>query len=265
MNNYREDPELLNLLLDASAEDIAILIDIVTDSGKGRVSLANQELVLLVEARDNPSDKARLVLAAELQQFGGNSLVSLFRGGKGVPYHEIACDVASHVNANYNDKQEIAQIENAILLKIVEKSLDKMSDEEKTAFFKEFGVNYEGVGPLAMAGLIATIKGSGFAFYKMTAIVAQATAKALLGRGLSFAATGGLMRGVSVLAGPIGWAITGIWTAFDLASPAYRVTVPCVIQLAYMRQKKLLAECPACGAGISANTKFCSECGHKRD
>ncbi|MYZ51250.1 hypothetical protein F5985_03625 [Malikia spinosa] len=61
--------------------------------------------------------------------------------------------------------------------------------------------------------------------------------KALIGRGLSFAATGTLMRAASVLTGPIGWAITGIWTAVDLAGAAYRVTIPAVIQVAFLRQK----------------------------
>lgn len=263
MSNYRDDPDLLHLLTEASVEDLAILIDIVTDSGKGRVSLNSDSLVKLVEERDAPSPEARMLLAAEIQQFGGNSLASLFRGGKGVPYHEIACDVASHVDASHNDRQETAQIENAILLKIVEKSLDRMSEAEKKEFFSQFDISYQGVGPVAMAALMATVRASGFAFYKMSVIVAQATAKALLGRGLTFAATGSLMRGLSVVTGPIGWAITTIWTVFDLASPAYRVTVPCVIQLAYMRQKMLVSGCPGCSEPVAKGSKFCAACGHK--
>ena len=59
--------------------------------------------------------------------------------------------------------------------------------------------------------------------------------KALIGRGLSFAANGTLMRTMSILAGPVGWAITGIWTAIDIGSTAYRVTIPAVIQVAFLR------------------------------
>lgn len=263
MSNFREDPDLLNLLNKASPEDLAILIDIVTDSGKGRVSVSNDVLVRLVEQRDATTLDTRVALAAEIQQFGGNSLASIFRGGKGVPYHEIVCDVASHVSANYNDKQDTAQIEAAVLLKIVEKSLDKMSEAEKKELFEQFGITNQGIGPAAMTALITAVRASGFAAYKMTAIIAQATAKALLGRGLTFAASGGVMRGLSVLTGPIGWAITGIWTAFDLASPAYRVTVPCVIQLAYMRQKMNVTGCPGCGEPVLKGSKFCVGCGHK--
>jgi len=33
--------------------------------------------------------------------------------------------------------------------------------------------------------------------------------------------------------------ITGLWTAFDIVGPAYRVTIPTVIQVAVVRQKYL--------------------------
>ncbi len=263
MQNYREDSELMSVLEHASNEDIGLLIDVITDNGKGRMSLDDEVMASLINVKNLVPYPLKQTIAEEIQKFGGNSLVSVFRGGKGVLYKEIVCDVASHVGANFNEKQDVAQIESSILLKIVEKSLDKMSEEEKKDFFDQFGVRYEGVGPVAMAALIGVIRVSGFAFYKMATIVAQATAKALLGKGLTFVATGGLMRGISVFAGPVGWAITGIWTAFDLASPAYRITVPCVIQLAYMRQKALIQECPKCGAVVAKDMKFCSECGQR--
>ncbi|HNE26607.1 MAG TPA: ubiquinol-cytochrome C chaperone family protein, partial [Pseudomonadales bacterium] len=44
---------------------------------------------------------------------------------------------------------------------------------------------------------------------------------------------------LKVLSGPIGWAITGIWTAIDIASPAFRVTIPAVIQIAALRQQSM--------------------------
>jgi len=71
------------------------------------------------------------------------------------------------------------------------------------------------------------------------------------------------MRSVGTLAGPLGWAVTAIWTVFDLASPAYRVTVPSVIQIAYMRHKatELNQICSQCHAPLAAGAKFCSDCG----
>ena len=72
------------------------------------------------------------------------------------------------------------------------------------------------------------------------------------------------MRALSVALGPIGWAITGLWTLADLSAPAYRVTVPCVLQVAYIRQKLIMqathVTC-ACGTAIPHTVKFCPECG----
>lgn len=45
------------------------------------------------------------------------------------------------------------------------------------------------------------------------------------------------LRGYSTFMGPIGWVLTALWTIVDIAGPAYRVTVPAVIQIAYIRQR----------------------------
>ena len=39
-------------------------------------------------------------------------------------------------------------------------------------------------------------------------------------------------------AGPVGWILTGVWTAFDFASQAYRVTIPSCIYIAALRKMK---------------------------
>ena len=42
---------------------------------------------------------------------------------------------------------------------------------------------------------------------------------------------------MSLLTGPVGWVITGAWTLIDIAGPAFRVTLPAVIQIAVLRKK----------------------------
>src|SRR5690606_11658000 len=146
----------------------------------------------------------------ELRSFGGNSLLNIFRSGNGVPYKEILCDVANHLKVNYNKSNDCAQIEMEVLLKVLEKSLDKMSPEERDDLVNSLGGTITGKGPLMMASLQAAIRTSGFAAYKLAAIIAQAVAKTILGRGLTFTATAPLMRGISTFAGPVGWAVTGL-------------------------------------------------------
>ena len=264
MTSLISDPNLAIVLSTADVDDLSVLIDHITDKGEGRISLSSETCKTLTEAKSAGRINAvtRALIAEELKRFGGNSLFNLMRGGAGVPYKEILCDVASHVKAKHNPKSECIEIEIAILEAVLEQSLGKMSEEEKEKLFAEFGSTYKpGSGPVLMAALQTAIKASGFGPYKLAAVVANAVAKAILGRGLAFGATAGLMRSISVFTGPIGWTITAIWTIFDLGSPAYRVTVPCVIQIAYMRQKAAYRTCPTCGASAEVGKNFCGECG----
>ncbi len=50
-----------------------------------------------------------------------------------------------------------------------------------------------------------------------------------------------LKKTLGILAGPIGWVITGALVSVNLAWPAYRVTVPACVLVATLR-KKLKAE-----------------------
>lgn len=258
------DPDLSEVLMSASADDVRLLIDVITDSGKGRISLSSSVCGQLVAAtKGQITDFDRGLVAEELTRFGGNSLMNLFRGGSGVPYKEMLTDVAGHVGVPKLNTASCAGMEMAIITKVIEQSLSRMSEEDKATFFESVGAIYRpGAGPAALAALIASLSASGVASYSLAAMVASATMSSLVGRGIVFASGTTLGRGLAVLTGPVGWAITGIWTAFDLASPAYRVTVPCVIQIGYMRQKMLLKPtCHSCHSAHAADSKFCGNCG----
>lgn len=259
------DPDLADVLMSASADDIGLLIDVITDSGKGRISLSSSVCRQLKAAMDKGVDEAaRALLAEELTRFGGNSLANLFRGGSGVPYRELLADVVSHVGAEHNTGASCAEMEMAIIAKVFAQSVAQMKEEDRSTLFNSLeGQSYlPGVGPLTLASLLASLGSSGLASFNMATLVASATMSNLVGRGVMLAGSTTLGRGLAVLAGPLGWAITGIWTAFDLASPAYRVTVPCVIQIGHMRQKMLLkSTCPGCHVVVTADSNFCGKCG----
>lgn len=260
-----DDPDLENVLLSATNDDIGLLIDVITDNGSGRVSVSNTVTRQLNAAKANGADEVvRALIAEELARFGGNSMMNLVRGGRGVRYLEIASDVVSHTGAAKKSDTGCAAMEMAVIGKILEQSLSRMTEEDRVILFQSMGATYRpGIGPSALAALIGTLGASGIASYSLATLVASATMSSLVGRGVILAAgSNALGRGLAVLAGPLGWAITGIWTAFDLASPAYRVTVPCVIQIGYMRQKMLLASaCPKCHTPLIPGSNFCSTCG----
>jgi uncharacterized protein YaaW (UPF0174 family) len=256
------DPDLSDLLMEAEIDDLGVLVDHITDKGEGRISLASATCDRLAAAKKTgmipPVERA--LIAEELCRFGGNSLMNLFRKGGGVSYHEITCDVASHLKAKYSPNADVAAIELAILEKLAEQSLEKMTEQEKEAFFNQFGMRYAvGSGAGASAGLLAGIIASQTASYELSAIIANGVAKALLGRGL--AAGLGTMSGAAMVA-PVALVLTVLWGLYGLTSPAYRVTVPCVIHLAYMRRKRVQsAACRQCGVVPAAGARFCSGCG----
>ncbi|MEQ1977013.1 ubiquinol-cytochrome C chaperone family protein [Xenorhabdus sp. SGI240] len=176
-------------------------------------------------------------IAAEIQCFGANTFATIFRGGKGVLYKEVLVDVCGKLKVNFNKNSDVKNIENCLLMKILSDALESMSPEEIKALGGELGIkNTSGLTSQTLSAAFQTIfRAGGFKSYQLTLIIVNQVMKALIGRGLSLAANASLMRVMSVLTGPIGWAITGIWTAVDIGSAAYRVTIPAVIQVAFLR------------------------------
>jgi uncharacterized protein YaaW (UPF0174 family) len=266
MSKYiTSDLDLIGVLQAAEETDLAIISDYITDSGKGRISLDSSVCAQLEASKRSGSLKQHTdILAQEIQEFGGNTIMNFFRG-KGVPYSEIVEDVAQHFKIKFEEGESTERLETKILFAVAIKAMEKMSPDEQRDFASNIsGGRVLGVGPGVIATLQAAVLAGGFGAYMLAATVANATAKQLLGRGLTLAANGALMRGIGAFAGPIGWAVTVIWALFDLASPAYRVTVPCVLQIAYLRQKSKEAKQPACatcGTALLPQQKFCPECG----
>lgn len=139
-------------------------------------------------------------------------------------------------------------------MKILQDSLEKMSPEEIKALANELGLdNKNFTTPQAMTAIfMAVFKAGGFKSYQLTLIIVNAVMRALLGRGLTFTGNAALTKGAAILTGPIGWAITGIWTAVDIAGTAYRVTIPAVIEIAYLRKLAQNREAIA----LAENIKF---------
>lgn len=239
---YRHDPDL-EFLNNISSSDLDGFVSTLTHDKDGTVRFT-ETLTASTEYKRYYPNHAKYweLAAAELQGFGANTLITLFRGGKGVLYKEILCDVCDKLKVNYKKGAATTLIEQHLIMKIVEDAVEKMTDDEVRQMAEEAGVvNFASLSKdAALAAFLAVFRAGGFKSYQILVIVVNATLKALIGRGLSFAAAGGMMRTASILTGPVGWVITGLWTAFDIASPAYRVTIPAVIQIAALRQKSLI-------------------------
>lgn len=232
---YKFDKDL-EFLRELKSSDLNELVDILKGKeGDKRATESLSSNDLFKRFYPDHQEYIELILG-ELQLFGGNSFVNMFRGG-GVLYKEILCDVCDKLKVNYNKSQNTQTIEQGLFMKILSDSLDKMSEDDLRNISSELGLKTTSFTSQAVMGALQiAIKQSGFMAYKIALIVANAIAKAILGRGLVLATNVGIVRTVSIFAGPIGWLITGIWTAADIAGPAYRVTIPAVIQVAFLRQ-----------------------------
>ncbi|MFT3859143.1 MAG: ubiquinol-cytochrome C chaperone family protein [Aquabacterium sp.] len=255
------DQALLALLASASAEDLGLLVSYLTSAGHGHGhrTEACRTLLHARAAGVYPPPVLRTLLA-ELQRHGDHNILKLLRKAERPSYLDIVRDVARHFKVEHAEDDEVETLESRILEQLMAQAWEKMSDAERADFIAGLGES-AGARPIALSGAIAAIQIGGFAAYRIALFTAHALARRTTGRGLSMATHDTLERTVRALAGPVDWAVTAVWTAFGLANPAYRVTVPCVVQIAYMRRKRSLNICPACEAPNDAAARTCQRCG----
>ncbi|MDE0450453.1 MAG: hypothetical protein OXI90_01630 [Gammaproteobacteria bacterium] len=225
----------------ATADDLQDLVEYVTKPVTGRLDQTDQ----YKEHSPDHTKYAKEILE-EIKAFGANTIVNFFRGG-GPRYREVVADVADKIGVPDVGEagHSVADLERRILEKILKDAMDSTEGKDRAEIeqaLKDAGVGAKDLSVLLSGGSAASViaaRLSGFALYRVSLIVANAVAKHVLGRGLSLAANAALTRSIAVAVGPIGWVFTGLWTVLDLAGPAYRVTIPCVIHVAMLRQKYL--------------------------
>lgn len=244
---YREDSDL-EFLGQMKSDDLSDLVYCLTHDKDGSPRVT-EELTMNEQYKSYYPDHHQYwkEIAAEIQCFGANSFVTIFRGGKGVLYKEVLTDVCDKLKVNYNENSTVEKIENNMLMKIIADSLEKMSPEELRDLADSVGMkNTNGITAEVLMGTFqAAFVAGGFMSYQITLIVVNAVVRLLIGRGISVAGNAALTRVMAAFAGPIGWVLTGLWTAIDIAGPAYRVTIPAVIQVAALRKKYLVGDAAA--------------------
>lgn len=228
----------LQFLQAASNENLKILVDYLTLDKDGKCRFTEELTGSELYHNCYPDSLHNMVnaIVRELQKFGGNTFMNAIRGG-GVTYREILIDVCKHMKVNFNKNVEIEFIEDSLLRKCAEDAIEKMEPEDLKELIQSLDIKTTSYSKQAMVAALQTaIRLGGFTPYKIAVIVANSVCRALLGRGLTFAGNMMLTRYISIFAGPIGWMLTAAWTAIDIAGPAYRVTIPCCIHIAFMRK-----------------------------
>ena len=230
--------ESLDFLYRASNDDLRLLCDIVVKDKHGNFRMTEELSATQTFKRNYLNNIKEMLpeLVDEFRRFGGNSFANFFRGN-GPEYSEILRDVARRNKVSFNKHNSDEQIEQYLLQKLFDDSINGASNDELKEMMKELGyptTNF--TRQAAIATLMTAWKAGGFQSYILLVSVVNAVMKFLIGRGLSLAANAAMTRMASIMLGPVGWVLTALWTLLDIAGPAYRVTVPAVIQLSYIRQ-----------------------------
>lgn len=220
----------LEVLKASSNKELQPIVDIILDACTNHL-VVNDEY-----KKYQPNHQMYTnVIYNEIRKFGGNTFANLFRG-KGVPYKEVVQDVAKSLKVA-TSSSDLIELERQILAKVLESAFEKLSQKEREELLSELDTKYLDT---EMLSNLSNLKGPALtAILTKSPFLMQQIIKLLVRFGAKTAAkTAGRFvggRALSILAGPVGWVIGGAWTAFDIASPATRVTIPCVVHIAALR------------------------------
>ena len=156
--------------------------------------------------------------------------------GHGVGYKEILKDVCKQMKVNMPNDASVNIMELALITKISEQAVEQMSPKELEEFAKEIDSNTTDFTKQAvLIDVRFAIKKSGFVAYKILTKLIFLIGKHILGKTVPFVVYQTSTKYLSVLAGPVGIALATVWTAVDLAGPAYRITISATIYIASLR------------------------------
>lgn len=229
----------LQFLGNCSSEDLDPLFQIIVKKRNGEFRLTQKLTKNPSYQLYSPDHKQYWQeIAAELQLYGANTLASIFRYGKGVHYRKILNRVCKKIKLKVDENSSVQEIEKQLLIKILTDSVKKMNETEIAEIIQNLDLQTTDFTKQGLLLALQTaVKVGGFTPYQLAVIVTNSVFKSIFGRGLSLVANASLTRAIGILSGPIGWTITGVWTIYGLAGPAYRVIIPAVIMVSYLRIK----------------------------
>lgn len=230
MAKYRNDKDLAFLQY-MSNEQLGVLVRYLTidKDGEKRYSEGLTSNSEFKQANGNYK-KVWSLIAGEIQLYGGDSIVNLFRG-TGVLYREILIDVCKKMNIEdiSFDIDDTEIIEHKMLMHLFLKAWDEMSEEDRDEIKRNLNIDSSFSG----ADILHLIADGGIISYQISIIIATIVAR-IMGAAIPTFVTS---RVATLALGPIGIALATLMTVPLISGAAYRVTMPVVIQVAVMRQE----------------------------
>jgi uncharacterized protein YaaW (UPF0174 family) len=216
-------------------------VSFTDDSGR-------KELLSKFDASGDAKSKKQLVavIDKQIRYFGSSEIAYVFRSvfsdDAGVPAKEIIDDVCEKLKVTVKVGGSVEARLERLVKAVVEKELLSKTPEELRKAFRDFGIGEAKTehildfikknGKVAVLPILLEIAGPVITMTIIQAIVISLIT-ALVGREAAKAILKEIIKRNPWLnaLGPVVWAISGGWLAFDLQGPAYRKTAPICLYL----------------------------------
>lgn len=234
----------LRFLSSCENEDLRVLCDILTHDRLGNIRITEQLTATDEYNRNYPEDMLFLVpqISNELLKYGSNTLATFWHNEPD-SYETVLRRVCKQMDVRTMEQDSVAKMERNLLTTLCQDTLNKMSERELRLLANENGIPDKTLTRQALtAALLMAIRTSRAVLTRIAARVIQYIVEIITVRGVATAGIETATRAVSSALGPIGWIALGAWTVYDISSPAYRVCVPAVMQVAYMRLNRFEKE-----------------------
>lgn len=234
----------LRFLSSCENEDLRVLCDILTHDRLGNIRITEQLTATDEYNRNYPEDMLFLVpqISNELLKYGSNTLAT-FLHNEPDSYETVLRRVCKQMDVRTMEQDSVAKMERNLLTTLCQDTLNKMSERELRLLANENGIPDKTLTRQALtAALLMAIRTSRAVLTRIAARIIQYIVEIITVRGVATAGIETATRAVSSALGPIGWIALGAWTVYDISSPAYRVCVPAVLQVAYMRLNRFEKE-----------------------
>ena len=234
----------LRFLSSCENEDLRVLCDILTHDRLGNIRITEQLTATDEYNRNYPEDMLFLVpqISNELLKYGSNTLATFWHNEPD-SYETVLRRVCKQMDVRTMEQDSVAKMEHNLLTTLCQDTLNKMSERELRLLANENGIPDKTLTRQALtAALLMAIRTSRAVLTRIAARVIQYIVEIITVRGVATAGIETATRAVGGVLGPIGWIALGAWTVYDITSPAYRVCVPAVLQVAYMRLNRFEKE-----------------------
>ena len=245
---FREDPDL-TFLKNCSDEELKNLADILIYDADGTKRLTSS---LSSEPRYKEAEKtghytaAWREIAAEYQLFGGDTLINILRGEKGVTYREILKDLCRSLKIDFKKKETTVNIEKHFMMELLRQSLQGMSPENRKKFLQSNNLmadvndlhNFS--MPAVTTALMLLFRTGGVMARRVLLVLVNTVMKSLLGRSLTIATSQTLLRSAALFSGPVGWTLNIALFLPVFTGPNKKVTLVATLYIAALRRSHLL-------------------------